>query len=354
MEKPAELFDRESEWRALAAFAADDTPGARLAVVRGRRRRGKSVLVRALAERFGGLYHPALEGSARVQLADLGGGISGRLGVPVELSDWSTGLDVLLGADALPRLVVLDEFSYLVAADPSLPSRPQRWLDGHARTGRVVRLVVCWYRATPRSGRSRGRGRSGRPPPRAAGAVGRRPHPGRRRKLRAKAPRGPPGAGRGGRWPAIRRTACAPRTGEVERHPPHPRGGIAHRGHPVPLRQGPGECLLRHVLTCAGIAQVEDERTHEPRVLGPAQPLEVLHLKFRRTSGRPGVAPSWFGSRSNSGLQARERLRRPRRARSSPHPGILRRRRARPPGPAPRPRGALPRRPRGPARRRAR
>ncbi|CAN5177021.1 ATP-binding protein [soil metagenome] len=146
MEKPARLFDREREWEALTAFVWDARPGVKLAAVRGRRRHGKSVLLRALVEESGGFYHQALEGTAAEQLGDLGAAIAGRAGLPAALAlpDWGSALDALLGEHAaVPSPVVLDEFSYLVAADASLPSVLQRTLDDRARRGPPTRLVVC-------------------------------------------------------------------------------------------------------------------------------------------------------------------------------------------------------------------
>ncbi|MBI3256806.1 MAG: ATP-binding protein, partial [Actinobacteria bacterium] len=51
MDRPTELFDREAEWSDLVDFAQQGGPGIRLALVRGRRRQGKSFLLRRLAER---------------------------------------------------------------------------------------------------------------------------------------------------------------------------------------------------------------------------------------------------------------------------------------------------------------
>ncbi|MGH3544675.1 MAG: hypothetical protein ACRDPW_01890 [Mycobacteriales bacterium] len=43
MEKPAHLFDRDHEWSTLIRFVTDQTPGATMGVVYGRRRQGKTV-----------------------------------------------------------------------------------------------------------------------------------------------------------------------------------------------------------------------------------------------------------------------------------------------------------------------
>ncbi|WP_405087176.1 hypothetical protein [Microbispora sp. NBC_01389] len=52
MRKPQHVFDREREWAGLVSFASDASPGARLGVVSGRRRQGKSYLLQALAITF--------------------------------------------------------------------------------------------------------------------------------------------------------------------------------------------------------------------------------------------------------------------------------------------------------------
>src|SRR5579859_597152 len=59
--KPSHLFDRDTEWAGLVAFAADVRPGDTLGVVSGRRRQGKSYLLQALATALGGIYFPSLE-----------------------------------------------------------------------------------------------------------------------------------------------------------------------------------------------------------------------------------------------------------------------------------------------------
>ena len=66
--KPADVFDRDWEWDSLAAFAR---PGRlpRLGIVSGRRRQGKSYLLRRLCAHpdVRGLYMLAQEGARRVE-----------------------------------------------------------------------------------------------------------------------------------------------------------------------------------------------------------------------------------------------------------------------------------------------
>ncbi len=141
--KPDGLFDRQQEWDLLAGLAEDERPGPRLAVVRGRRRHGKSVLLRALCAAAGGLYHQAVEGTAVDQLGRLAATLESHLGVRPSLPDWDAAVRLLLDTDALPRVIVLDELSYLIDADPALPSILQLALDDRVRRGRAVRLVLC-------------------------------------------------------------------------------------------------------------------------------------------------------------------------------------------------------------------
>ena len=147
--RPAALFDREGEWRDLASFVADPAAGLRIGVVYGRRRMGKSFLLEALADATGGLYHQALEDERTPALARLGASIAsarGLSGLAIALSDWPTALRALAetSTSQAGRLVVLDEFPYLLARAPELASAVQELYDAsRRRPGAPVRLVLC-------------------------------------------------------------------------------------------------------------------------------------------------------------------------------------------------------------------
>ena len=79
--KPTEVFGRESEWQALERFATGSEPAGGLAVVYGRRRQGKSFLLRRLASVFGGLYFQATTSPRALALADLGGAVAAHRGI---------------------------------------------------------------------------------------------------------------------------------------------------------------------------------------------------------------------------------------------------------------------------------
>jgi hypothetical protein len=145
-----DLFDRQAEWEALSAFASSPGPGIRLGLVRGRRRQGKSYLLRRLAAVAGGsaFYFQAIEGERSRSLSDLGDALGAHLGVPggrIALGDWGQAISALagLGKPSSPVLVVLDEFPYLLAEAPELPSTIQRAIDRSRDDGAPVRLVLC-------------------------------------------------------------------------------------------------------------------------------------------------------------------------------------------------------------------
>ncbi len=146
MRKPVELFDREWEWDRLVDFVTDPRPTATLGVVSGRRRQGKTMLLQHVAEQGDGFFFEAVEGQPAEQLRLLGSSLAEHLRLPaaLDLPDWASALEVLLdlaGGRAQP--VVLDEFSYLVAASPSLPSLLQAALSPARRRRAPTRLIVC-------------------------------------------------------------------------------------------------------------------------------------------------------------------------------------------------------------------
>lgn len=148
MEKPTEIFDRDFEWSSLVRFATANGEGARLGVVSGRRRQGKTYLLRALCEATGGFYFAAQEATSAESLRALGHALAEYTGAlaPFEFDDWSTAVDALLelGRER-PVPVVLDEFPYLAKAAPSLPSVIQNALAplrAERDTSRT-RLLLC-------------------------------------------------------------------------------------------------------------------------------------------------------------------------------------------------------------------
>lgn len=148
MEYPSGLFDREAEWNDLVTFVEQDSPGTRLAIVRGRRRQGKSYLLRRLANAARGFYYQAVEEEQSQALASFGRALGEYLEVPggrLPIDSWEDALRVLgdLPADRAPTVVVLDEFPYLLSHSPELPSLLQRFIDNTKDGPGALRLVLC-------------------------------------------------------------------------------------------------------------------------------------------------------------------------------------------------------------------
>jgi hypothetical protein len=144
--KPSHVFDRDREWAGLTRFAANPYRGALLGVVSGRRRQGKSFLLEALTSATGGLYFPALEETEAVSLRAFAAALV-RQGIAVSrpFLDWGDAIRLLLSAVRdEPRVVVIDEFPFLVKASPSLPSLIQRELGpGGSGGDSMARLLLC-------------------------------------------------------------------------------------------------------------------------------------------------------------------------------------------------------------------
>src|SRR3984957_10211339 len=168
--KPDDMFDRDVEWAELAAFVSDERAGATLGVVSGRRRQGKTFLLRALCETTGGFYFAADEATDGESLHQMGAALGAHLGLPSPLhfESWHEVFDALLalGKDH-PVAVVIDEFPYLVRANPALPSILQNAIAPRRaeREGSRSRLLLCGsamsFMGTLLAGNAPLRGRAG-------------------------------------------------------------------------------------------------------------------------------------------------------------------------------------------------
>lgn len=146
--KPAQLFDRDWEWQGLSSFATRAGTEAKLGVVSGRRRQGKSFLLQALAEKTGGLYFPAAETTEALSLQTFAQALfrhSRETTTPPAFRDWNDAIQYLFRQYTdQPTLVVIDEFPFLTRVSPSLPSIIQRELGpGGSGKGSSVRLILC-------------------------------------------------------------------------------------------------------------------------------------------------------------------------------------------------------------------
>jgi hypothetical protein len=180
--KPDDVFDRDVEWDDLAEFAASRLPGLRIAVVYGRRRQGKSYLLRRLAEAAGGLYHLATEQTEAISVRRFAESLAGWAGLPagaLGFAGWESALTSATGLMAgrlesrtdrgAPPLLILDEFPYLVHEVPGLPSIVQGLYDelgpGSMSARTPLRLILCGSAISVMSGLLSGtkalRGRGG-------------------------------------------------------------------------------------------------------------------------------------------------------------------------------------------------
>jgi hypothetical protein len=160
LDKPMDVFDRDAEWADLADFALSLLPGLRIAVVYGRRRQGKSYLLRRLTDAVGGLYHLATEQAEPVSLRRFGDSLAAWAGLSAGtfgFGGWEqalrTATEVMAApsrsraSSGVPPLLVLDEFPYLAQETPGLPSIVQALYDGlgpGAGSGTASsRLLLC-------------------------------------------------------------------------------------------------------------------------------------------------------------------------------------------------------------------
>lgn len=129
-----EFVNRTEELAELDAFARHGG----LLVVFGRRRVGKTRLLARWLKSRGGLYSQAIEATREQQLQQITEDLGKQWGTTLVPRTWPEFFE-LLALKKVTQPLCLDEFPYLVAADPSLPSVLQRWLDH--RTTRSALIV---------------------------------------------------------------------------------------------------------------------------------------------------------------------------------------------------------------------
>lgn len=154
-----EFVNRAAELRELDAAAK--TGG--LLVLYGRRRVGKTRLLRHWLERHDGLYSQAIEAQSDLQIAQVFQDLGSRLETKIEPKSWPALLEIL-SLQKRRWVLCLDEFPYLTATDPTLPSRLQNWLDHEIPDGCLLLLAgsstrmmsdLFLHRAAPLYGRAR-------------------------------------------------------------------------------------------------------------------------------------------------------------------------------------------------------
>jgi AAA+ ATPase superfamily predicted ATPase len=147
--KPVMLYDRAIEWRELTEFSAEPGQAARLGLVYGRRRQGKTLMLELLTEAQGGFMFAGLQQSSPQNLRDLADSYARFVGVPgATFGDWREAVDALLRLGERsdrPVPVVLDEFPFLLESEPALTSIVQTALSPRSRARRQskARLILC-------------------------------------------------------------------------------------------------------------------------------------------------------------------------------------------------------------------
>jgi len=154
-----EFVNRDAELRELDAAAKRGG----LLVVFGRRRVGKTRLLRQWLEARAGLYSQAIEAQRDLQIQQVFADIRPQLDTQLVPKTWPELFEIL-SLQKRPWVLCLDEFPYLTAVDTSLPSRLQKWLDHSLPRGCLLILAgsstrmmhdLFLHRAAPLYGRAR-------------------------------------------------------------------------------------------------------------------------------------------------------------------------------------------------------
>lgn len=152
------FVNREAELRELDAAAKRGG----LLVLYGRRRVGKTRLLRRWLETRDGFYSQAIEAGADLQLQQVFADLRARLETNITPKTWPELLEIL----ALQKrrwVFCLDEFPYLTAVDATLPSQLQKWVDHSLPDGCLLILAgsstrmmsdLFLHRAAPLYGRA--------------------------------------------------------------------------------------------------------------------------------------------------------------------------------------------------------
>lgn len=137
------FLDRKEEKNRLGGFLDSESGG--LACLYGRRRCGKTRLIREVLEgRANAAYFLADRSVPQLQRLRMCEEVSRVVPVFSHIetpTDWGRLFDLWVSMSPIGSILVLDEFPYLVASTPELPSVLQRVVDGIESGGR--KIVIC-------------------------------------------------------------------------------------------------------------------------------------------------------------------------------------------------------------------
>ncbi len=133
------FVDREKELDQLTTCYESDE--AEFVVIYGRRRLGKSELVRqSVSDRDDAIYYQAVESTAQNQLEQFVDAVTAQFPSMQNLRrDWEVLLEALGEKDAI---VVIDEFPFLIEEAEALPSRIQRVWDMELQNTEMTLVLV--------------------------------------------------------------------------------------------------------------------------------------------------------------------------------------------------------------------
>jgi AAA+ ATPase superfamily predicted ATPase len=138
------FVNRERELAFLNDHYATDQ--AELVVLYGRRRVGKTELLRTFCQDKPHLFYVADLGTEEAQLAEFtrqaAALMTGDPNLLAPFASWEAAFAYLLSQHAERLVVVLDEFTYLIDVNPALPSVLQKLWDTRLRQSQLV-LVLC-------------------------------------------------------------------------------------------------------------------------------------------------------------------------------------------------------------------
>ncbi len=119
IDREVEIKILENEWK---------QPGFRLVIVYGRRRIGKTRLLTHWIRKHRGVYYTAAQLSYQLLSKEFSETVGRMLGFYIDPDDIIKGIEDL-ASNGERMAVVIDEFQYIVNAEPSIPSRLQRSID---------------------------------------------------------------------------------------------------------------------------------------------------------------------------------------------------------------------------------
>lgn len=111
-----------------------------LLIVYGRRRVGKTALIKRWTQKRGGMYSQAIEAYPAVQIQQIYLDIKAQLGSEIVPKSWGEMFELIDRVKG-PLVFCIDEFPYLVEADDSVSSLFQKWID-HTKKRDLI-LILC-------------------------------------------------------------------------------------------------------------------------------------------------------------------------------------------------------------------